>query len=119
MQRQSEGPNQPRQTTLSQDLVALAWYGLGSRTGKLVIGVGIAAGGIFFGWDWLVVAGLAPVVLGVLPCVAMCAAGLCMNRTGGKSCSSITNVTGNTEANTQAKGSVDASNHQPTREIEK
>lgn len=119
MPRQSEIPDQPPQTTLAQDLMTLGRYGLGSRTGKLLIGAGIVASGLFLGWDWLVAAGLAPVVLGVLPCVAMCAAGLCMNCGGGKSCSSTTSDTGNTEAITQAKSSVAANDPEPIREIEK
>lgn len=38
------------------------------------LGVG---GGLFLGWDWLAAAGLSSVVIGLLPCAAMCAAGLC------------------------------------------
>ena len=34
-------------------------------------------GGLFLGWDGLAAAGLAPLVLGLLPCAVMCAAGLC------------------------------------------
>ena len=49
---------------------------------NLFIGLAVAGGaaGMFFGWDWLVAAGLAGIVLGVLPCLAMCALGLCANR---------------------------------------
>ena len=47
--------------------------------------VAIAAGlllvpALYFGWNWLVAAGLTSVVIGVLPCLAMCALGLCMGR---------------------------------------
>ena len=87
MQEQTEVSKRTSQTTLMQDLVALARYGLRSRTGKLILGAGVGAGGLFLGWDWLVVAGLAPIVLAVLPCLAMCALGLCM-MPGKKSCSS-------------------------------
>lgn len=34
--------------------------------------------GAAFNWSWLVGAGIAPLVVAVLPCVAMCALGLCM-----------------------------------------
>ena len=54
---------------------------------NLFIGLALAggAGAMFFGWDWLVAAGLAGIILGVLPCLAMCALGLCANRLmGGK-----------------------------------
>lgn len=36
--------------------------------------IGIA---LFAGWSWVVAAGLASLVLSVLPCAAMCALGLC------------------------------------------
>ncbi len=55
--------------------------------GKVFIGLALAGGGaaMFFGWDWLVAAGVAGIILGMLPCLAMCALGLCANRLmGGK-----------------------------------
>ncbi len=42
--------------------------------------------GLVFGWDWLVAAGFAPLVVSVLPCLAMCALGLCAMRGNAKSC---------------------------------
>jgi hypothetical protein len=50
-------------------------------------GAAIAVAGLAFNWSWLVAAGIAPVLLSVLPCVAMCTLGLCMNRMTGRSCS--------------------------------
>lgn len=55
------------------------------RTGLIVAGV-IVIGGLAFGWPWLVAVGAAPFLLFVLPCVAMCAIGVCMMRGGSKSC---------------------------------
>ncbi len=53
-----------------------AWSG--SRLGLLSIaGVAIVAG-LGLNWSWLVAAGVAPLLLSVLPCVVMCALGLCM-----------------------------------------
>ena len=49
--------------------------------GAIVLG---SAAGLFFGWNWLVAAGLASIIAGILPCLAMCALGLCMNRMGKK-----------------------------------
>jgi hypothetical protein len=40
------------------------------------------------GWGWLVAAGLAPFVISVLPCLAMCAVGVCAMGRGGRSCAS-------------------------------
>jgi len=49
---------------------------------NLLIGTALAggAGALILGWDWLVAAGLASIVVMMLSCGAMCALGLCMNR---------------------------------------
>ena len=39
-------------------------------------------------WSWLIAIGVAPVILSVAPCAAMCALGLCMHRMGSSSCGS-------------------------------
>ncbi|MBI3042936.1 MAG: hypothetical protein HYY78_08940 [Betaproteobacteria bacterium] len=51
---------------------------------NLLIGVALAggAGALVLGWDWLVAAGLASIIIAVAPCLVMCALGLCMQRTG-------------------------------------
>ncbi|CAN7569076.1 hypothetical protein LJR231_004187 [Phyllobacterium sp. LjRoot231] len=43
--------------------------------GALALGLGAASN-----WSWLVAAGVVPLLLSALPCVAMCALGLCMSR---------------------------------------
>lgn len=61
---------------------------LGGRLGRLpavVAWLTAAVGiGVLFSWNWLVAVGLSSVVLAILPCAVMCAAGLCMGRSGGK-----------------------------------
>ncbi|WP_292115156.1 hypothetical protein [Mesorhizobium sp.] len=52
----------------------------GGRRGPIVAGAAVVVAGLTLNWSWLVAAGIAPVLLSVLPCVAMCALGLCMNR---------------------------------------
>ncbi|MGH8635485.1 MAG: hypothetical protein ACRET7_15310 [Burkholderiales bacterium] len=49
---------------------------------NLLIGVALAggAGALVLGWDWLVAAGLASIIVAVAPCLVMCALGLCMSR---------------------------------------
>lgn len=70
-------PNEKTQTSLTQDLLQTAQYYLGGRRGLMVLaGVAIVAG-LTFNWSWLVAAGIAPILIGVLPCVAMCAIGVC------------------------------------------
>jgi hypothetical protein len=46
----------------------------------------LVALGLVLGWGWLAALGLAPIILSLLPCVAMCALGLCMMRGGARSC---------------------------------
>ena len=49
---------------------------------NLLVGVALAGGtgALVAGWDWLVAAGLASIILAVAPCLVMCALGLCMSR---------------------------------------
>ena len=113
MSKQSEVSDSPRQTSLVEDLWALGRYGLGSRAGKLLIGAVILAIGLYLGWDWLVAAGLAPIVLSLLPCAAMCAAGLCMKRTGGDTCSSAKSDIDHSAADPRVESQVDGNDHEP------
>jgi len=84
----SPHPTNSSETTLTQDLVNAVRYYLGGRRGLIIIATVTVIAGLALNWSWLVAAGIAPILLGVLPCLAMCALGLCMHRTGGKSCSS-------------------------------
>ncbi len=59
---------------------------LGRRSVLLLIGSAAVLAGAFFSWDWLVALGVAPLLLGVLPCVAMCALGLCMSHANRRAC---------------------------------
>lgn len=40
----------------------------------------LTAGALGLGWPWLAAAGLAPILLSLAPCAAMCALGLCTMR---------------------------------------
>ncbi|TMH41524.1 MAG: hypothetical protein E6H54_16015 [Betaproteobacteria bacterium] len=44
----------------------------------------VAGGALYFGREALAAAGIASVIIGVLPCLALCALGLCMGRMGKK-----------------------------------
>jgi hypothetical protein len=46
----------------------------------LLAGLSALAIALWSRWDWLAAAGLAPIILAVLPCVVMCALGVCMHR---------------------------------------
>ena len=57
------------------------------RRGWLIGGaVAVIALGLGLGWEWLAAVGALPLIVGVLPCVAMCALGLCMKGGGTDSC---------------------------------
>ena len=64
---------------LLPDLIQAARYYLTRRRTLIVGALAIVAGGMALNWGWLVAAGFAPLILGFLPCAAMCALGMCMN----------------------------------------
>jgi len=74
-------------TSLTHDLLYVARYYFGRRGILLGLAAIAVVVGLALNWSWLVAAGIAPLLLGVLPCVAMCALGLCMNKMVGRSCS--------------------------------
>ncbi|CCV11949.1 hypothetical protein [Mesorhizobium sp. STM 4661] len=74
---------QARQASPSRDIQSFR----PGRRGLIAAGAAIAVAGLAFNWSWLIAAGIAPLLLGVLPCVAMCALGLCMSRMTGRACS--------------------------------
>lgn len=76
------------QTPLSADVIAYVRHYIGGRRGLIILAVVALGAGAVFNWGWLVAAGIAPLLLALAPCALMCAAGLCMSKTGGKSCSS-------------------------------
>src|SRR6266478_5891345 len=82
--------NAPRSTTttepsLGRDVLNATMYYLGNRWALLVLGsVAVIAGLSFGGWAWLVTAGLAPVILSMLPCLVMCGLSVCIACRSGK-----------------------------------
>lgn len=73
--------------SLGRDLLGLARCYLSGRRGLLILAGLALAAGLTLNWGWLTAAGVAPILVSLLPCAAMCALGLCMNRAGGKACS--------------------------------
>jgi hypothetical protein len=74
-------------TSLTRDLLAVSRRYAGSWRGPSILAGIAVVGGLAFNWSWLIAVGVAPLLLSALPCVAMCALGLCMHRLGGRSCS--------------------------------
>jgi DNA-binding transcriptional LysR family regulator len=57
---------------------------VGSRVGLLALAAAALGLGLAFNWSWLVAAGIAPLIVGILPCAAMCALGPCTMGMGRK-----------------------------------
>jgi hypothetical protein len=73
--------------SLAQDWLDALRYWLRGRNGVIaVIGLALVIGAAF-NWSWLVAVGIVPLLITLLPCAAICALGLCMNRMMGGSCS--------------------------------
>ena len=51
---------------------------LSGRRGLVVAAVALTGGGLALGWNWLAAVGVAPLLLSLAPCAAMCALGWCM-----------------------------------------
>ena len=58
---------------------------VGGRRGLILLTVAALGAGLVLNWSWLVAVGVAPLLLALAPCAAMCALGLCMNKMGNKS----------------------------------
>ena len=48
-----------------------------------ILTVAAVAAGLYFGWSSLAAVGLTGVIVSLVPCLVMCAAGICMSRMGG------------------------------------
>ena len=69
------------------DLLTKARSYLTGRRGLILLALAIIGAGVTLNWGWLVAIGIAPILLALAPCAAMCALGVCMSKMGGKSCS--------------------------------
>jgi hypothetical protein len=76
-----------RRPTPSLRELAAAW--LASRRALIVTGIAIVAAGMALGWHWLSAIGIAPVILSLAPCAAMCALGACAMMKGASSCAKL------------------------------
>jgi hypothetical protein len=79
----------------SRDVTAELPREAGAPASRLILGGGrfwlaLAAAAIVagaaFNWSWLVAVGVAPLLLTLLPCAAMCALHLCASKGAGSSC---------------------------------
>ncbi len=80
--------------SLPNDAITVGIASAGNRPRRLkrrrLLFVGAATvmgGGMALNWGWLTAIGLAPVLVSLAPCAAMCGLGLCMKGGSGKGCS--------------------------------
>jgi YHS domain-containing protein len=69
--------------SLTRDILYAARYYLGGPRRLIVLAVILIVGGVALNWGWLVAAGLAPILIALLPCAVMCVLGMCMHKTAG------------------------------------
>jgi hypothetical protein len=79
--------------SLAQDIWRTARSYLSGRRALVLLAIAAGGAGVAFNWGWLVAAGIAPVLLSVLPCAVMCGLGLCAHRMMGRSCAAQSNQT--------------------------
>jgi YHS domain-containing protein len=74
---------------LTRDILYAIRYYFGGRYILYVLAGLLILSGIALNWGWLAAAGIAPILITLLPCAVMCALGLCMahKATGGKQAS--------------------------------
>lgn len=55
---------------------------------RVAVAFAVAAlvAGAALNWSWLAAAGIAPLLVTALPCLAMCGLGLCMSKMQGQAC---------------------------------
>jgi hypothetical protein len=104
----SPEPATTTKPSLAHDWLSALRYWLRGRNGVIAsIGLALVIGAAF-NWSWLVAVGIAPLLLTALPCVAMCALGLCMNRMVGGSCSTEANPVAVPKPNARIAPSLEA-----------
>lgn len=69
----------------------------------MLLGAVVVAGGLAMGWDQLVLLGLAPLLVSLLPCLVMCGLGLCMMK-----CKDKTNKSTDQDEVTDTQAGVEA-----------
>lgn len=74
--------NSVSETSLSGDIWRYVRYQLRGRRGLIAAAIALGMPALWIGWPWLVVAGVAPLLIALAPCAIMCALGLCAMRAG-------------------------------------
>lgn len=68
----------PETTSRPRDALSAVRQYLGNRTALLLLALVVVVAGLALNWSWLVAVGMAPILLATLPCLLMCAFGVCV-----------------------------------------
>ena len=82
----STAERKQKQKSLLRELLQAGRYYLSDRRVWIVLAIVVITGGVALNWGWLVAAGLAPILVLLLPCAIMCALPFCMKRNGEAGC---------------------------------
>lgn len=94
------GKTQDSPTVAKEDSCCAVPSGRAGRGRPWLIGSAVIVPiALYGGWDWLAATGLATILIAVLPCLAMCALGLCMGRGKSKGEMSLEDIRKTYEAN--------------------
>ena len=109
--------SRPDESTWSRKILFTSRYGINrlqarlGKRGPIVLGGAVIVAGVALNWSWLVAIGFAPLLLTALPCVVMCAVGVCMMpkkeksiKGGSAEGSTHPKIAGPTMARTQSDG---------------
>ena len=99
-----QNPEDTRSNTIEAPpgrlITALPASWLRGRQRLIALAVIAGVAGAWLGWPALVAAGIAPLLIAVLPCLVMCALGLCIMKRGRGACD--TQSTGQAASDTTA-----------------
>jgi hypothetical protein len=118
MMRPSESAQVGDERPLRQELLYALRYYLGGRRGLAVLAIAAVATGLAVNWGWLVAIGIAPLLVAALPCLAMCALGLCMVRKAGGSCAPEAGVAPTTLTSARPAGEARPEGAPPATSLE-
>ncbi|MGX1501041.1 hypothetical protein ACSSV1_006110 [Labrenzia sp. MBR-25] len=102
--------NTAHETSLSADIYRYIRYQLRGRRGLIAAAVIFAIPALWLSWPWLVLVGLAPILIAIAPCAIMCALGLCTMKACSSDRGSQAGSCSKSQVNDQAVPSVTADN---------
>ena len=100
-------PDEPVMNSPARQLRHFIRHYVSGAWGLIAVAAIALVTGLALNWSWLVAAGIAPLILGLLPCAVMCALGLCAMKLIGNSSArqSSSNATPEPDTSSSGRGS--------------